>query len=168
MPEKGPSKKGCPKLSLLSSTHTREKRENTKATQTSLSVETQNFATCTVGNRLFYEGLLLNGGDSATSYRQRRNGASRTGSKKGGALEVPLNAVAFRGMVHRARGQKGKKKGGGGRFSGYGTFSSAALLFPPLSPGGAHHSASERSERAESPPCKNTVETHGRASLQIP
>lgn len=33
-------KKGCPKLSLLSSTHTREKRENTKATQTSLSVET--------------------------------------------------------------------------------------------------------------------------------
>ena len=44
-------------------------------------------------------------------------------------------------MVRRARGQKGKKKGGGDRFSGYGTFSSAALLFPPLSPGGAHHSA---------------------------
>ena len=44
-------------------------------------------------------------------------------------------------MVHCARVQKGKKKGGGDRFSGYGTFSSAALLFPPLSPGGAHHSA---------------------------
>jgi hypothetical protein len=44
-------------------------------------------------------------------------------------------------MVHRARGQKGKKKGGGGRFLDYETFSSAALLFPPLSPGGAHHSA---------------------------
>ena len=43
-------------------------------------------------------------------------------------------------MVHRARGQKGKKKGGGDRFSGYGTFSSAALLFPRLSVGGAHHS----------------------------
>ena len=28
-----------------------------------------------------YEGLLLNGGDSATSYRRRRNGASRTGPK---------------------------------------------------------------------------------------
>jgi hypothetical protein len=56
-------------------------------------------------------------------------------------LEIPLNAAAFRGMVFRARGQKGKKKGGGDRFSGYGTFSSAALLFPRLSVGGAHHSA---------------------------
>jgi hypothetical protein len=62
--------------------------------------------------------------------------------------EIPLNAVAFCGMVHRARGQKGKKKGGGSRFSDHETFSSAALLFPTLPPGGAHHSAAnEVSER---------------------
>ena len=38
--QKRTRQKSCPKLSALSSTHTREKRENTKATQTSLSVET--------------------------------------------------------------------------------------------------------------------------------
>ncbi|MBQ3733327.1 MAG: hypothetical protein II859_05135 [Bacteroidales bacterium] len=39
-----------------------------------------------VENRLFYEGLLLNGGDSATSYRRRRNGVrfrAREGEKEG-------------------------------------------------------------------------------------
>ena len=35
-----------------------------------------------VGNRLFYEGLLLNVGDSAQRCRVSRNGASRTGSKR--------------------------------------------------------------------------------------
>jgi hypothetical protein len=44
-------------------------------------------------------------------------------------------------MVPRTRGQKGKKKGGGDEFSGIGTVSSAALLFPPLSPDSTHHSA---------------------------
>jgi hypothetical protein len=55
-------------------------------------------------------------------------------------LEIPLNAAAFRGMVFRARGKKGKKKGGVGSVTGNGTLFPAALLFP-LSPGGAHHSA---------------------------
>jgi hypothetical protein len=41
-------------------------------------------------------------------------------------------------MVRRAWGQKGKKKGGVGAFLEYGTFSSAALLFPPLSSGSAN------------------------------
>ena len=45
-------------------------------------------------------------------------------------LEIPLNAAAFRGMVFRARGKKGKKKGGVGSVTGNGTLFPAALLFP--------------------------------------
>ena len=52
--------------------------------------------------------LLLNVGDSASSCRHWRNGASHTGSKR-------------------------EKKGGGGSVTGNGTLFPAALLFPPLS-----------------------------------
>ena len=44
--------------------------------------------------------LLLNGGDSATSYRRRRNGASRFGSKRGkrwaAAVSFPATVRFFR------------------------------------------------------------------------
>jgi hypothetical protein len=51
-------------------------------------------------------------------------------------------------MVHHVWGQKGKKMGGGRKFSGYGTHSPAAHLFPPPVPDSAHHSAAnEVSER---------------------
>jgi hypothetical protein len=53
--------------------------------------------------------------------------------------EIPLNAVAFRGMVRRNRGEEGEM-GGGGKGSGNGTPQAAAHL-PPVSSGGLHHSA---------------------------
>jgi hypothetical protein len=56
--------------------------------------------------KLFSGSLRLNGGDSAAALRALRNGAPRVVSEK-----------------------EGGKKGGEGRFSGYGIFSSAALLF---------------------------------------
>jgi hypothetical protein len=66
-------------------------------------------------------------------------------------------------MVHHIRGQKGKKKGGGGEFSNHGTFSPAALLFPPLSPSSAHHSAANAvSER--NPPTENHENTPSAAT----
>jgi hypothetical protein len=44
-------------------------------------------------------------------------------------------------MVHSIWGQKGKKMGGGRKFSGYCTHSPAAHLFPPSLADSAHHSA---------------------------
>ena len=79
--------------------------------------------------------------------------------------EIPLNAIALRGMVQRiwgqkgvgggdsaqryrvARngapfwGQKGEKKGGGETVSLIEKLTAAALLFSPPPPGRAHHSA---------------------------
>jgi hypothetical protein len=99
-------------------------------------------------------------------------------SKEGCTLEVPLDAGASRGMVHhRTQGKKEKgvvlvggsarrcrvsrngaphagvkreKMGGEEAVSFNGATPLAAHLFPSPSSGGVHHSASERSERAES------------------
>lgn len=74
-------------------------------------------------------------------------------------LEIPRNAAAFRGMVHCARCQKEKKKGGG-RSSDYETFSSAALLFSLSRPAAVRtipfgrHAESE-SPRIPEPHCPN-------------
>ena len=65
------------------------------------------------------------------------------------SMGIPSPPIVGDGMVHHVLGQKGKKMGGGSKFSGYGTLSPAAHLFPPSTPDSASFRR-ECSERAES------------------
>ena len=64
--------------------------------------------------------------------------------------EIPPVPIVTGGMVHRTQAQKGKKKGGGGRSSDYGTLSRRPSFSPSVSQQCAPFRR-ERSERAESP-----------------